>query len=105
VSEGFLNPTLYKAYSSDPGAIKDIVPAANPLSQGVIRVDYANTVNPSQGYIVSLRAIDYQGPETYCDGTGNCATRNVTLSTAKGFDSMTGLGSVGPSFIADISKF
>ncbi len=33
VSEGFLNPTLYKAYSSDPGAIKDIVPPANPLTR------------------------------------------------------------------------
>jgi hypothetical protein len=49
--------------------------------------------------------ITYEGPETYCDGTGNCATRDVTLTTAPGFDSMTGLGSVGPSFIATLSKF
>ncbi len=49
--------------------------------------------------------INYAGPETYCDGTGNCATRDVTLTTAPGFDSMTGLGSVGRKFIATLSRF
>jgi Pro-kumamolisin, activation domain len=57
------------------------------------------------GFIVSLRTYYYQGPETYCDGTGNCATRNVTLSTAPGFDSMTGLGSAGPCFIRTLSRY
>ena len=61
----------------------------------MIRVDYANTINPTDGFLVSLRAINYAGPETYCDATGNCATRNVTLTTAPGFDSLTGIGSVG----------
>jgi subtilase family serine protease len=105
VSEGFINPTLYRAYSEFPSAFRDIIPAVNPLNEGVIRVDYANTVDASDGYNISLRAIDYQGPETYCDATGNCATRDVTLSTAPGFDSMTGLGVVGPNFIGKISKF
>jgi hypothetical protein len=71
----------------------------------VVRVDSANTVNKTDGYNVSLRAIDYQGPETFCDGTGNCATRPVTLSTAPGFDSLTGLGTVGPRFLTVLSKF
>ena len=71
----------------------------------MIRVDYGNTVDASDGYIVSLRAINYAGPETYCDATGNCATRLVTLTTAPGFDSLTGLGSVGSKFIPTISKF
>jgi subtilase family serine protease len=105
VSEGFLNPTLYKAYSEYPAAFKDIVPATNPNSSAVVRVDYANTVDGTDGFNVSLRVLGYEGPETYCDATGNCATRPVTLTTAKGFDSMTGLGVAGPSFIADISKF
>src|SRR5208282_1231253 len=69
VSLGFLNPTLYKAYSEYPTTFNDIVPPASPLSAAVIRVDYANTVDNSKGYVVSLRVIDYQGPETYCDGT------------------------------------
>ena len=102
---GFLNPSLYKAYSATPSAFSDIVPPANPDSASVIRVDYANTQNASDGYLMSLRAINYAGPETYCDGTGNCATRDVTLTAGPGFDSLTGLGSIGPSFIATLSKF
>jgi subtilase family serine protease len=102
---GFLNPALYKASIRTPAAFRDILPPANPDSAAVIRVDYANTVDPSDGYLVSLRAINYAGPETYCDGTGNCATRDVTLTTAPGFDSLTGIGSVGRKFIATLSRF
>jgi subtilase family serine protease len=105
-SEGFLNPALYKAYRRNiAGAYNDIVPPANPLSASTIRVDYANTVDASNGYNVSIRTFDYQGPETNCDGTGNCETRNVTLTTAKGFDSMTGLGSPGPNFVDVLASF
>ena len=105
VSLGFLNPVLYKAYTEYPTAFKDIVAPSSPDSAAVARVDYANTVDASTGYIVSLRVIQYEGLETYCDGTGNCASRDVTLSTGAGYDSMTGLGSVGPTFIASLSKF
>jgi subtilase family serine protease len=104
-SLGFLNPTLYKAYSSSPTAFNDIVPPTNPDSAAVVRVNFANGITPSGGYDVFLRALDYEGPETYCDGTGNCATRDVTLTTAPGFDSMTGLGSIGSNFIAKLSKY
>jgi hypothetical protein len=71
----------------------------NPNATAVIRVDFINTVNKVNGFVVSLRAIDYQGIETYCDGTGNCASRLVTVATAPGFDGMTGIGTVGPAFI------
>jgi len=101
---GFLNPVLYKA-SAATSTFNDILPPLNPDATAVIRVDYQNTVDASNGYFVSLRAIDYQGPETYCDGTGNCATRPVTLSAAPGFDSLTGLGTAGPGFLAELSKF
>ncbi len=102
---GFLNPALYKADISSPTAFFDVLPPANPNAAAVIRVDYANSVDATNGYVVSLRVINYEGPETYCDGTGNCATRNVTLTTGPGFDSMTGLGSVGQRFINVLSKF
>ena len=105
VSLGFLNPTLYKAYTRVPDGVQRHRASGQPELGRVVRVDYANTVDSSDGYIVSLRAFDYQGPETYCDGTGNCATRNVTLTTTKGFDSMTGLGSVGPAFLSALAKF
>jgi subtilase family serine protease len=104
-SLGFLNPLLYHVDKTNPLAYNDIVPPTSPNSTSVVRVDFANTINKTDGYNVSLRAIDYQGPETYCDGTGNCATRPVTLSTAPGFDSLTGVGTVGPRFISVLSKF
>jgi subtilase family serine protease len=109
-SLGFLNPELYKAFSDTPTAFTDITapgPRGSKAARAasVIRVDFANTVDNGIGYIVSLRAINYAGPETYCDGTGNCATRKVTLTTAPGFDSLTGLGSISPKFIATLSKF
>ena len=107
---GFLNPELYDAFIKAPaGAFTDIVPSANPHNvpdpAGIIRVDFKDSTDSAQGFNVSARAIDYEGPETYCDATGNCATRNVTLNTAPGFDSLTGLGSVGPDFIQVMSLF
>jgi subtilase family serine protease len=105
-SLGFLNPILYhNTFRLAPGAIRDIVPPAHPLSAATNRVDFANTVNNTDGFTVSLRVLDYRGPETYCDGTGNCATRAVSLTTARGFDSMTGLGSPGANFIANLARF
>jgi len=105
VSLGFLNPVLYKAYTQSPSAFFDVQAPADPDATAVIRVDYADSVDATDGYVISLRAINYAGPETYCDGTGNCATRDVTLTTGPGFNSMTGLGSVGSNFIADLSQY
>jgi subtilase family serine protease len=102
---GFINPALYKAAGKNPGAIRDTLAPTNPNATDVIRVDYANTVDATNGYNVSLRAIGYAGPETYCDGTGNCATRPVTLTATTGFDSLTGLGSPGGSFIQELAKY
>ena len=102
---GFLNPALYKAEKQTPSAFNDILAPTSPNSAAVIRVDYANGVDVGGGYVLSLRAIDYQGPETYCDGTGNCATRPVTNSPGPGFDGLTGLGSVGSKFLHYLSKF
>jgi hypothetical protein len=104
-SLGFLNPALYKAFTRSPGGFADTLPPANPNSAAVIRVDFANSVSAAGGFIVSARAINYAGPETYCDGTGNCATRDVTLTTTPGFDGLTGLGSAGNRFVAVMSKF
>src|SRR5215469_13767093 len=104
-SLGFLNPVLYNAYMQTPSAFFDVVAPANPNAAAVIRVDYANTVDASNGYNVSVRAINYAGPEKYCDGTGNCATRPVTLTSTSGFDSLTGLGTVGSRFVAVLSRF
>ena len=55
-------------------------PPSSPDSTAVIRVDYADSVDATDGYVVSLRVITYEGVETYCDGTDNCASRDVTLN-------------------------
>jgi subtilase family serine protease len=102
---GFLNPVLYKADMAHPTAFRDILAPASPHSAAVIRVDYQNTVDNTNGYFVSLRVINYAGPETYCDATGNCATRLVTLTTTPGFDGITGIGSIGSAFIKVMSKY
>src|SRR5712691_3303335 len=105
VSLGFLNPELYKAFTDTPSAFTDIVPPTNAHAASVIRIDFTNSVDSTDGFNVSLRAINYAGPETYCDATGNCATRKVTLTTTPGFDSLTGLGTISSKFLATMAKF
>jgi len=98
---GFINPAIYRLATA-PGAIYDVLPGGK---QAQIRVDHASTYlgTGAKGFITSFRELTYEGPITYCDATGNCVTRNNTLTTAKGYDSMTGLGSPGPAFITDMS--
>ncbi len=102
-SLGFINPTLYSVDLLHPTAFNDILTPAQPHSAAVARVDFANTQNATDGYNISLRVLDYEGLETYCDATGNCASRDVTLTTAPGFDGMTGIGSVGPQWISRLA--
>jgi subtilase family serine protease len=97
---GFINPAIYKL-DGTAGAIDDILPGGK---QAQVRVDHANTYVPgAKGFIQSFRELTYEGAITYCDATGNCATRPNTLTTAKGYDSMTGLGSSGPNFVSDLA--
>jgi subtilase family serine protease len=99
---GFINPAIYGLVTK-AGAIDDILPGGK---QGQLRVDHAFTyLGPgAKGNLDSFRELTYEGTITYCDTTGNCATRPNTLSTAKGYDSMTGLGAIGPKFISDLSN-
>lgn len=99
---GFLNPILYKSAESATSGVTDIVAHGQAAN---VRVDYANTTDSVKGLLTSVRTLDYQGPETYCDGAKNCATRNVVISPAKGYDDMTGLGAPGAGFVAALSKF
>ena len=68
---GFINPALYLVART--GAIKDVVHQTN----GVVRVDYANGLDASDGLITSVRNFDYQG---------------LTIHTTPGYDDVTGLG-------------
>jgi subtilase family serine protease len=98
---GLINPAIY-ALHGQSSAIDDILPGGK---QGMFRRDLASTYVPgAKGFISQFREVTYEGVITYCDATGNCATRPNTLSTAPGYDSMTGLGSIGPSFVSDLAK-
>ena len=92
---GFVNPTVYALAKSGSSTIFDTVPTG---LQDQSRADYANGITAKKGLLFSTRLIDYQGPETYCDGTGNCATRNVDLSVLPGYDDMTGVGAPSAGF-------
>jgi hypothetical protein len=63
------------------------------------RADFANSVDASLGFLYTTRIVDYEGQEQFCTEDGVCSTRDVALNTGLGFDSMTGLGSPGDSFV------
>jgi len=101
VPVGFINPAIYRL-AGTAGAIDDIVPGGK---QAEYRFDHAFTyITGAKGDIQSFRELTYEGKIVYCDETGNCASRPNTQSTAKGYDSMTGLGSIGPDFINDLAS-
>ena len=54
--------------------------------------------------VTTTRIDDYQGPETYCPATGSCITRDIVLSTADGYDDMTGLGTPGLGFVPALGR-
>ena len=99
---GRLNPLIYALDKSKPAAIMDILPEKG--LQANYRRDHAGQIVPGvKGFFRSVRELYFKGPEVYCDGTGNCAKRPNTLSAAKGYDSLTGLGSPGNGFITALS--
>jgi subtilase family serine protease len=104
VAVGFMNPTIYRLDVTDPSSIFDVLP--EPSLEGNYRVDYAGPLGlglPASGTATSFRELYYSGPETYCDATGNCASRPETLSAATGYDSLTGLGSPGTNFVGALA--
>jgi subtilase family serine protease len=96
---GFINPAIYRL-DSVKGAIDDIRPGGK---QAMYRTDFASSYGGTTGTFQQFREVTYEGVITYCDGTGNCASRPNTLTTAKGYDSMTGLGSIGRKFVSDLA--
>ncbi len=91
-SLGFVNPLLYRldaSRKSAAAAFYDVVPAGK---QALARVDYLNEVDAEEGTLTSVRVLDYEGREVFCSGAGSCTHQKVALKTARGFDSMTGVG-------------
>jgi subtilase family serine protease len=100
---GFANPLLYSVDASAAGAqaFDDIVPGGK---QAIVRVDYVDEVDAKEGTRTSARTLTYEGREEFCSGTGNCTKQNVALSTAPGFDSMTGIGTPAAGLLAALAK-
>jgi subtilase family serine protease len=75
---GFANPMLYSPLSR-VGGIRDVL----PVNGGLVRVDYNNGVDDSDGTYTSIRG--FNAPD-------------VTIHTTRGYDNVTGLGT--PSGLA-----
>ena len=98
---GFLNPTIYHLSQSANTAITN-VPVANNLVQ--FRNDYVDQIYGSgTGVEHAVRIIGASVEEEYCDGTGNCVSRPDTQSAGPGFNSLTGLGTLGTNFVEDLA--
>jgi hypothetical protein len=69
---GFANPALYGRYGT--AAYRDVVAPLAPIA--VVRNDFVNSVDPSEGTTTKLRTFDQTG----------------TLPTTPGYDDVTGVG-------------
>lgn len=84
-SLGFLNPKLYSL--SGTSAFRD-VNHGRSVTDAVVRVDYANGFDSSDGLLTSLRTLNQTG----------------TIYTRKGYDDVTGVGSPnGISFLMSMA--
>jgi subtilase family serine protease len=100
---GFLNPKLYSLSGSS--AVNDIVSPTSPTD--IVRSDYFNSVDSSDGIEYSARTVDDQGDESYCTtnakGKEKCTSFPISLSTPAGYDNMTGLGTPGTNFLGSLA--
>ncbi|MEN3361926.1 MAG: hypothetical protein V7637_5908 [Mycobacteriales bacterium] len=82
---GFLNPTVYQLAGS--AAFKDIKSRA--VTSGVVRVDYVNGADDTDGTITSLRTLNDTG----------------TIFARPGYDDVTGVGTPnGAAYLAAVSR-
>jgi subtilase family serine protease len=80
---GFINPAVYRLAGS--GAFRDI--RTQGVRTGVVRVDFLNTVDSTDGTVTSLRTLNDTG----------------TIFVRRGYDDVTGVGSPnGAAYLAGI---
>ncbi len=83
---GFLNPKMYQLAGTS--AFRDVNHGA-AVTDAVVRVDYANGFDASDGLLTSLRTLNQTG----------------TIHTRKGYDDVTGVGSPnGVSFLTAMAS-
>jgi subtilase family serine protease len=82
---GFANPLIYAHAGSS--AYHDVVPPASTVVAA--RADFANTVDDTNGFLYSLRYLNFDA--------------GLTIHTAPGYDDVTGVGSPnGASFLSTL---
>jgi subtilase family serine protease len=85
---GLANPALYATRTLG----NDITRAGLDTQPGDLRVDYANTVDDSDGYLYSVRLFDWDD--------------NLTIHVRDGYDDITGVGSPnGSAWLAAVSGY
>lgn len=78
---GLANPSIYTARST---AFTDV--KGNPATPGVVRADFANSVDSSNGVTYSVRTFG----------------QDSSLATTNGYDNVTGVGSPNPRWLTAI---
>jgi len=88
---GFANPLFYalagQSSATGTGAFFDVTPVVAGTS--VVRVDYVNGVDATNGLLASVRTID--------DETG------LTIHVRDGYDDITGIGTPGSTFVSSLA--
>ncbi|MEW2622044.1 S53 family peptidase [Streptomyces sp. NPDC048106] len=84
---GFANPSIYAKYGKT-GVFHDVTD--NPTGKGlaVVRVDYANSVDDTDGLLYSVRSLG----------------KDSSLSATKGYDNVTGVGSPADGYVTSWTK-
>jgi subtilase family serine protease len=83
---GFANPLIYAHAGS--AAYHDVTGASG---LGAVRAEYANGVDATNGYVYTLRSLNFDA--------------NLTIHTRPGYDDVTGVGSPnGAAFLAALSS-
>jgi subtilase family serine protease len=79
--QGFINPALYKAAKNKPQWFIDV--AGPATDAGVVRADYANSLDASGGILYSVRTFN----------------QDSSLTVTPGWDDVTGIGVPSPKYI------
>ena len=99
---GFVNPMLYKSISTS--TLHDIQ-HFDGQPAGVLRADYANSEDASDGILYSVRTLDFR---TANDGyTVNAPAKSdysASIYTRPGYDDVTGLGTPTSSFYGALAS-
>ena len=82
---GFANPLLYSMARSGSNAFDDVTGAHD--SEALVRADFANVINPKNGYVYSVRTID----------------DDSSLHTGTGWDDVTGIGAPNANYAVPLA--